>query len=345
MSAAAPTLGRLVERLPMRRLGLAGSNERILAEASRLPRDAAGWTVARAGITSTCMAVVVLAGEDGAPGAVIKLPTTSEAAEGLGRESGVLADLGSDARLDGWRALVPDPCCFGDVLGQPYRVDRALPGDPPVDTLRDDDARVRMQRLAAEAIDGLHRATATRVVVDRRLAEKWIDARIESAFGRAWLSHSAAAQLDALRQELHAALEGRELSASWVHGDYWLGNVLFRAEQDAVGGIVDWDAAAPVDLPIHDILHLLLYGRRQRTGEELGQIVQSHLAGEEWSGEERELLDRYGVWSHDGVLSDRHVLLLYWLRHVGLHMSQGLFDGLRRRLWETRNVHRVLGAL
>jgi aminoglycoside phosphotransferase (APT) family kinase protein len=320
---------------------------RILAAAAPdLPEGAGGWTIDRAFLTSTRMAIVMLVRGDGVTGAVVKLPTTPEAAEALGRESGTLAELGADVRLGDWRALVPQPCAFGELLGQPYRIDCALPGQSVVDTARDHAAIARAQWQAAAQIDGLHRATAARVVVDERLAAQWIDAPLVSAFGRAWLTHSAADQLEALRRELHEALEGRELFASWVHGDYWLGNVLFAPDGEEVEGIVDWDAAARVDLPVHDVLHLLLYGRRLRTGKELGGIIERRLAGEQWSREEREMLDRYGSWSHGGVLSDRHVLLLYWLRHVGLHLSQqGASGGMRRRLWETRNVHCVLGAL
>ena len=45
-------------------------------------------------------------------------------------------------------------------------------------------------------------------------------------------------------------------------------------------------------------------------------------------------------------LSDRHALLLYWLRHAALHTRQQRAPvGYRYRLWERRNLHPVLAAL
>jgi len=317
----------------------------VAAEAERLPAKARGWRVVRAGLTSTRMAVAVLGRDEGEPGAVLKLPTTAEAADGLRREGRMLHALAAEPRVRGWCEFAPRPYALGDVLGQPYRLDRALPGRPPSRTARDDDALARAERRAAAAIAGLHAGTAARVVVGRELAERWIDARIEAAFGRGWRSGSRGERLETLRAELQSGLRGREVVASWIHGDYWLGNVLFSGD-GSVAGIVDWDAAAPVDLPVHDVLHLLLYGQRLRSGRELGAIVRGRLAGAPWSRHERELLDRHGAWSHDGALPERHLLLLYWLRHVSLHLGQqGSGRGVRRRLWERRNVDRVLAAL
>src|SRR2546430_10380749 len=97
---------------------------------------------------------------------------------------------------------------------------------------------------------------------------------------------------------------------------------------------------------MHDLLHLMLYTGRLVTGQELGQIVAGQLSGGSWSPEEHRMFDAYGAWRHDGSLSDRHALLLYWLRHAALHARQQRAPvGYRYRLWERRNLHPVLAAL
>ena len=46
---------------------------------------------------------------------------------------------------------------------------------------------------------------------------------------------------------------------------------------DELHGIVDWEASTAVELPLHDLLHLLLSTRRLRTGRELGHIICEQL--------------------------------------------------------------------
>jgi aminoglycoside phosphotransferase (APT) family kinase protein len=212
--------------------------------------------------------------------------------------------------------------------------------------VKDRAARGRMLDEAAEAIGVLHRATATTVPGDLSLAERWVDEHLSELVAHSGSQRSLASRFECLRDELHEALAGHSFSAGWIHGDYWLGNVLFAGEPLVPDGIVDWDAAGPIELPSHDLLHLVLYTRRLVTGQELGQILTGQLSGGSWSPEERRVLEGHGAWRQDGSLSDRHALLLYWLRHAALHARQQRPPvGYRYRLWERRNVHSVLAAL
>jgi aminoglycoside phosphotransferase (APT) family kinase protein len=288
----------------------------------------------------------MLAPIDEPPCMVIKMPMSAEAVRGMERETGALAALRGDGRLGAWRDLMPRPCTSGEVGAQPYRVDVALTGRPALDRVKHGAARERMLEMAAETIQVLHRTTATTVLGDDGLARRWVDEPLDELLRHGGRRRSLAPGLERVRAELHDALGGRALTAAWIHGDYWLGNLLFSDERSAPAGIVDWDRAAPLELPLHDLLHLLLYTRRLVSGEELGQIIRRQLCGGAWSAQERRLLDRYGAWRHDGSLSDRHALLLYWLRHVALHARQEPQPaGYRYRIWERRNVHPVLAAL
>jgi hypothetical protein len=318
-----------------RRRRLADAASLVPDVLAALPGPARGWVIDSARVTSTDMAVIALARPREAPAAVVKLPLTAAAARGLERESAALTALHADQRLGEWRALVPDVLAQGSVRGQTYRLDRALPGRMPAITAPREEA-------AAELIHELHRATASELAGDA-VAEHWVDAPLRELVRH---GRSHATRLRRVREELHAALAGRRLAAGWIHGDYWLGNVLCVDGHARPDGIADWEAAATPELALHDVLHLLISGRRLASGAQLGAIVRSHLDGAGWSARDRRLLDRYGTWCHDGALSDRQALLLYWLRQAAVHArQQSRIGGGRYRWWELRNVDAVLAAL
>jgi hypothetical protein len=318
----------------------------VRALAPTILADEADLVVSSAQATSTGMAILLMGQAGGPPRFVIKMPMTPQAEEGLHRETGVLATLHSDERLGDWRRLIPRPITAGASGGRVYRVDAALAGAPATDGIAGEAARGSVRETAAETIHFLHRATARSVLADRALAERWVEARLRDLWPRGvrrgWLRSRSAR----LRDELHGAVLGRVLRTSWVHGDFWLGNLLISRQGVSIRGIVDWDAAAPDELALHDVMHLLLYTRRMATGQELGRIVCNQLREGAWSNDELALLERYGAGCHDGALSDRHALLLYWLRQVAAHArQQARRGGPRYRLWERRNVRPVLEEL
>lgn len=318
----------------------------LAAEARRCPGNGARPGIARAHLTASGRAVVMVAPPGESPWAVIKLPLTAEANRGLEREARVLAALHADERLGDWRRLVPRPLADGTVLGQPYRIESVVLGSGFGDRMGDKATRDPLPEAAA-AIHVLHTTTMRVASCGSRLAERWIDAPIHDLARHGERRHPRlATRLDALRAELHGAMSGRAFTTSWIHGDYWLGNLLSSPGSLTIEGIVDWDAAAPEELAIHDVLHLLFYTRRLRTGRELGEMVRGQLRRDRWSPRERHLLERYGAWCHDGSLSDRHAVLLYWLRHAAFHVRQQPRPSTyRHRIWEMRNVQTVLAAL
>jgi hypothetical protein len=314
----------------------------IASDSAALAACGPRTVIARAELTSTDVAVVIVSPPGGPPCAVFKLPITARAVDGVERESRALAALHADERLRDWRQLIPLPRASGALDGRSYRVDTVLRGRLMLDRLGVATTRRRLLESAAETIHVLHRATATRVEIDDGLAERWIDAPVDDL-----LAHRGARGLESplhrLREELRAGLIGRRLSAGWIHGDYWLGNLLFEASEARPRGIVDWDAAAETQLPIIDVLHLLLSTRWLTSGRELGDIVVEQLRGGEWPGEERAVLDRYGAWCHEGSLSERQMLLMYWLRHVAHHARQQEKNGgFPYRRWQSKNVRPVL---
>lgn len=296
---------------------------------------------APAQLTSTDLAIIPVAAPGRAPGAVIKLALSDAAGRRLEREEALLSALQRDSQLGGWRRLLPRPLAHGTVQGRRYRVERALAGRAPVARLADCAARRRLLALAADTIAVLHRATTTTLPTDP--SDPWVDAHLRELARHAG-RQAPLAEFARLRERLHQALSNQVFRASWIHGDYWLGNILCDNQEPVA--IVDWEAAAALELPMHDLLHLLLYSRRLRTGAELGQIVSGLLRGGAFTGEERQLLTRHEAFGGCGSLSERDCLLLYWLRHVAMHARQQRARvGYRYRIWERRNVLEVLSAL
>jgi aminoglycoside phosphotransferase (APT) family kinase protein len=315
----------------------------LYADAASLPAGCTTSDIGRLELTSTDVVVAVLEASSRAPSAVIKVALTAQAAAGLEREREVLDALGADERLGDWRKLVPRPYADGTACGRRYRIDSGLAGRSVLGQLGDTATRTRLLESAAATIHILHRRSATPVVGGDELVHRWIDAHVQV------VANGGAARRERfrrLRQELREAIGQTAFSAGWVHGDYWLGNLLYSTVGGFPDGVVDWDAAGRPELPLHDVLHLLLYTRRLVTGKEIGEIVRDKLGGDPWTEGERRLFDAYGAWCHDGALSDRHVILLYWLRHVAHHARQQRRRwGWRYRIWEHHNVNRVLEAL
>jgi Phosphotransferase enzyme family len=225
------------------------------------------------------------------------------------------------------------------VDARPYRIDSVLGGRAPAA------ASPALEEGAAEVIRDLHRATAADVRGDA-VAARWVDAPLRELARHGEPRGAVADRVRRLSDELHEGLTGRRFTAGWIHGDYWLGNLLLADGEARPAGIADWEGAAEPELPLHDLLHLMLSGRRLRTGQQLGALVRDRLAGSGWADGERRWLDRHVAWCHDGSLSDRHALLLYWLRQVALHArQQSRVGGGRYRVWERRNVHAVVAAL
>ena len=309
------------------------------ALADCMPRPA----IAGAKRTTAGGAVVKLGRPGCEPTAILKIATTPEGRQLLDHETEVLGALHADERLGRLLELIPRPLARGTQRGRSYRLDSAVRGRSVTETKAA--IMPAMLRAAVETISTLHNTTATTVAGGPQLAERWVDTPLRALTDHARRSRRCTYRFERLRDELHGALDTGTFTVGWIHGDYWLGNVLFLAPR-SVGGIVDWDASAPLELPFHDLLHLLLYTRRLVTGRELGDLVCDELRGRPWTAAERELLGDYRTGLPAFPLSERHAVLLYWLRQAAGHArQQGARIRYEYRWWEQRNVVPVLGAV
>jgi hypothetical protein len=277
------------------------------------------------------------------PAVVLKIPHTPEATTSLLRQRAIQTTLHGDARLAGWRALLPRPLAEGMHHGRLYVVEEALHGQPALRTLSDPQARTRVQAAAAHAAHELHQRTGEWIAVDTTLLRRWIDEPLallrqthKGIFPREFGTRS----WDTLRDELYSALAG-EHWISWIHGDLWPGNILIDPATVALVGFIDWDRAAAHELPLHDTLHLLLFTRKLVHQHGPADILDALGSGITWTPEERSILDSVEQHSTDHSLSERVSVLLYWLRQTASTLTL-LPWYARDRDYVTLNIDGVL---
>jgi aminoglycoside phosphotransferase (APT) family kinase protein len=344
MLAAAPGATRRRLRAALHRAGWGGAPrpDRVATVARAVVADAepeAGdWRTESVTRTDTAVMVAVVGSRAAGQRRVVKIPCTGEGAESLRRQAGVLAVLHDEPRLADWVAVAPRPRAAGTAGGHRYWVEDAVPGTPVAGTaartLRDGPVFAAAVRL----VEGLHARTEEASTVDRADVSLWVDQPLGrlAAYGAAHPRRRP--DLPALRRlgaRLTADLAGRRVRTSWIHGDYWAGNLLIRGT--AVTGVVDWDRASAHQLPLQDLLHLTLFAERARTGGELGDVVARllHPGATDRIGVPAAQLD---VWC--GGVPPVTAVLLFWLRHISLFIeSEGHGDD---RNWLRRNVHTVL---
>jgi hypothetical protein len=175
-------------------------------------------------------------------------------------------------------------------------------------------------------------------VVDAALLRRWVDLRVD-ILARATRRRDA---VDTLRRRLHAAWAGREVEIGWVHGDFWLGNVMVDPATGVAAGIIDWEWAARDELPAQDLVYACVHSRMLASGGELGDVVAEMLQRPAW--EEGELALHSAAHAPVETAIDPDVLLLVWLRQVAANLVQA--PGLAHNpLWVLRNVVSVLRAL
>jgi O-antigen/teichoic acid export membrane protein/aminoglycoside phosphotransferase len=271
--------------------------------------------------------------------AVLRFARTRLGARSLRRHQTALTDLQARVQSEEWRALVPVVLECGVAESRPWLVETHLHGA---------DARLASARLgdgvvlarAATAIRLLHAETAAESVVDEAVLRSWVDepiAELRATAGaplRAGADHAA---LDRIRAQLRDELSGRVLTTCFVHGDYWLGNVL-TARDGRVAGIVDWERAGTPGLSAVDLMTLVLTARVEQRRREFGPVVRDLLRSGVVEPGEAALLE---AGPGAGELPIRSILLLTWLQHAASNLQKR--NHYRSNpVWVTTNVHYVL---
>ncbi len=305
------------------------------------------WTVQHLAQTVTDTTVAFLGSPGEQPCIVLKLQGSDKSAYGNEKQYAILAKLHNFESLGEWRQLVPVILAEGNVDGQRYSIESPLPGVMMRQFLYDPEARQRVVRLSAAEIGKLHRLTAHQATIDSGLLERWVDEPISTLrqlTNAGFLDHQPIEAFDRIAFELRAALIGKKVYVSWIHGDFSPSNILVNPAGNQITGIVDWDLSQPNDLPSLDLIHLFLSVRMEVQQRELGHIVSDLLFGGGWTSEEKGLLQAAQQELPGSPIDLRILLVLSWLRHIDANLRKSKrFE--HHHYWISENIASVVQAL
>nr|WSY50031.1 aminoglycoside phosphotransferase family protein [Streptomyces sp. NBC_00886] len=250
---------------------------------------------------------------------VVKYPRNERGAATVAREREMLQRLADDDRLEPWRPLLPR--AVGRPAGPRWTlVQNRLPGVQAEQLIRNTPQDQDAYRAAAPALRllaDLRGATGRRRPAAERAAP-WCESQLAvlSAGIPRYSTGRRAAEFEALRRRLDAALSGAVLTEGWTHGDYHPGNVLLEGDPLRVTGVFDWGNAHTDGPSEIDAYTFVLALRGMLTGRSLGDLVADTLRTGHLPDADRALLALAGVDpDHDGG-DPSAIPLLTWLWHV-----------------------------
>ena len=327
-------------RVPLHRVRRPGRRRAQVAVAAP---DVAGWVLVGPSKEDSDGGTARVRGEADPEFAQLRYARTNRGARNLARHDAALQRIQAIPNLNGWAEQAPVTLDRGLVSGRPWLVETWIQGED-ARRVADDLPPGHMLLAAARSITGLHERTSEQSIVAEARLHRWVDAPIEllrqAEAGplRAAADHAA---LDRLQRDLHEALEGRVLTTAFVHGDFWLGNVIADPGTGRVAGIIDWERADPRGLPVLDAMTLLLADRVAAQRRELGRVVRDRLREDDGDPVEAAVM---ATVPGAGEIPDRLAVLLAWLHHAAANIEKRAHYR-SSTVWLTTNVHHVLEVL
>lgn len=271
------------------------------------------------------------------PRLVVKLPHSAAGAASLAAEHRNLQSLHADPRLSDIAALIPRAVATIGDPGTATTVQTALPGMSAVDQ------PVATTDEALAWIRELHRRTLERRLVDDTMLIAWIDRPLETIASVVGGRDADRQRTARLGNGLREQLRGRALATGWIHGDLWAGNELVAPrEPQRLTGVIDWDRAAPVEMPWHDVISILLTPDRLADPTSADVPVLAALGRRAWTADEAVILDATRRELDDESPSVEVLVAIWWLRHVAMTLTNDPALG-RARGFVGEHVERLLG--
>jgi aminoglycoside phosphotransferase (APT) family kinase protein len=235
-------------------------------------------------------------------------------------------------------ASCPDLVLLGTASGSFYSMETALPGQDGASIAG---ARARSHDLIRSAqrfITDWQQASLVRPTAGPAPWEKPFQfavnrvAQLAAAVGESGRYCQLAAHVE-------HQLAAQDLPSVYAHGNFWLGNVLFDAD-DRVTGVIDWDCTTERALPTVDLIYLLVRTYSLTRHISFGEAIADWI-----DAESVPLLDDC-LARHCRELSIATELIdslsyCAWIQHLETHCRFGTSASSDAR-WLDRNVRQVL---
>ncbi len=292
--------------------------------------------IQRATVTESGVVHVYLGPAQGSPSSILKIARATENIASLQRHAVAVATLTADDRLGAWRQYLPVIAWQDQRDGRFVVAERVVPGVVASRELLLPGQIAALLPESIAAISELHRVTGRTASVTAGQLSRWVSRPAQRLVDTGLLRSKAhRGAVDRVVDELGTWLGGREVATARIHGDYWPGNILVRPGL-GLSGILDWDQSEEDELVGHDLIHLLLYTRRIRSGQDVGVLVAKMVEDPRWTREERDLLAIAGPGLASDPAATRALILMYWLRYVD-RLLQSPHHATSQR-WVRRNI-------
>ncbi|MCU1490312.1 MAG: aminoglycoside phosphotransferase family protein [Acidimicrobiaceae bacterium] len=265
--------------------------------------------------------------------AILKVPGTAPGRRDLLRQGDLLSALSMDDRLKSWSRLTPGyRLVYGEHVPL-FAIETPMAGVSGQRLFSDNRSlMLPATRLAFQAIGEFHDSTSMTVHLDAAAVRELLDPMVSPLRAAHPSGRVPRVQYDAisrLEDRLGQALEGRDVTLGWVHGDFTPPNVLFDLEPVRVAAIVDWGQASQLGVPALDLLSWVFSVARVQQRAELGVVLRRIFS-------EQPVTSTLGLASQAIARSGipfRELTLLYWLSHITSNLEKSARRYLRNPLW------------
>ena len=296
--------------------------------------------------TLSDMAIASLSKNGSSPEFILYLSRSKLAEERMRSQLAVLEDINAVERLGEWRELLPKFRQSGTVGKAHYWIFDYLPGIQADDVIKNHSNPEDVLRIAGDAITVLHHKTACHVKVNDKIINSWINNPIQIIKDSRLPQYCPRSRdtLDRLKVKMKQYLLHKELTLSWIQGDYWPQNILITPDGSRITGIVDWDQARRCDLPYLDFVNLFLSTRRLNEEREIGEVIVEVLNQNCWRSMEQQVWEREARIIGGFEPGIRETVLLFWLRHVSSNLTKSNRYPANP-IWVLKNFVTVVEAL
>jgi aminoglycoside phosphotransferase len=281
-------------------------------QAGRAQEPATYWRVLKVSASEKHKSIVFIGDE--VPRVVIRVSHSAAAREAETHAYGLLQHLRSRPEVS---QLVPEPVCAGQIAGEPYFAERAMPGASLAKVVRLDKRATYLPMVESFLVALNSRPAAQQ--------EESTQALAASQFAAPVMARVLPLVQDAALRERTAALLEHSLAGAvyrpgLLHGDYGVSNIL--VSEARLSGVIDWENAQHAAPSVLDAFNYLDSVHRWcTTGLTLADTVPMLARGEWPIPEELAMLRR--AMARDGIPERylRGFALLYWMRHLSAQLE------------------------